>query len=121
MYETGRHVSGFLLRILIVQNPRAIGRITFDEIRELSYGRFRSSGGAISPVREANTNSDQNTTVRRHENVIRETAGGDANEHLITGIAGRKRLLNIHVKKAHMSNGLASSIALSTLLALRLC
>ena len=36
--------------------------------------------------------------------VIRETADGDTNEHLITGIAGKKDFLAIHVKKAHMSN-----------------
>ena len=38
LYENWTDVSGFLSADpRIVQNPRAIGRITFDEMRELSY------------------------------------------------------------------------------------
>lgn len=108
LYENWTDVSGFLSADPhVVEHPRAIGRITFDEMRELSYmGASVLQEEAIFPVREANipiqiknTNSplDKGT-------VIRETADGDVSEHLITGIAGRKDFMAIHVKKAHMSN-----------------
>ena len=108
MYENWTDVSGFLSADpRIVQNPRAIGRITFDEMRELSYmGASVLQEEAIFPVREANIPIQIKNTNRPADTgtVIRETADGDTNEHLITGIAGKKDFLAIHVKKAHMSN-----------------
>ena len=108
LYENWTDVSGFLSADpRIVQNPRAIGRITFDEMRELSYmGASVLQEEAIFPVREANIPIQIKNTNRPEDTgtVIRETADGDTNEHLITGIAGKKDFLAIHVKKAHMSN-----------------
>ena len=101
-------MSGFLSADpRIVENPRAIGRITFDEMRELSYmGASVLQEEAIFPVREANIPIQIKNTNRPEDTgtVIRETADGDVSEHLITGIAGKKDFLAIHVKKAHMSN-----------------
>ncbi|MBF4807952.1 MAG: aspartate kinase [Lancefieldella rimae] len=108
LYENWTDVSGFLSADPhIVEHPRAIGRITFDEMRELSYmGASVLQEEAIFPVRETNipiqiknTNSPSDAGT-----VIRETADGDVSEHLITGIAGRKDFTAIHIKKAHMSN-----------------
>ena len=108
LYENWTDVSGFLSADpRIVQNPRAIGRITFDEMRELSYmGASVLQEEAIFPVREANIPIQIKNTNRPEDTgtVIRETAEGDVSEHLITGIAGKKDFLAIHVKKAHMSN-----------------
>ena len=56
MYENWTDVSGFLSADPhIVEHPRAIGRITFDEMRELSYmGASVLQEEAIFPVRETN-------------------------------------------------------------------
>ncbi|MBF0912059.1 MAG: aspartate kinase [Atopobiaceae bacterium] len=108
LYENWTDVSGFLSADpRIVENPRAISRITFDEMRELSYmGASVLQEEAIFPVREANIPIQIKNTNRPEDagTVIRETADGDVSEHLITGIAGKKDFLAIHVKKAHMSN-----------------
>ena len=108
LYENWTDVSGFLSADPhIVEHPRAIGRITFDEMRELSYmGASVLQEEAIFPVREANIPIQIKNTNRPSDagTVIRETADGDVSEHLITGIAGRKDFTAIHIKKAHMSN-----------------
>ena len=108
VYENWTDVSGFLAADShIVENPRTIHRITFDEMRELSYmGASVLQEEAIFPVREVgipiqikNTNDPS-----RQGTIIRETAEEGSMEHLITGIAGKKDFLAVHVSKAHMSN-----------------
>ena len=108
VYENWTDVSGFLAADPhIVENPRTIHRITFDEMRELSYmGASVLQEEAIFPVREVgipiqikNTNDPS-----RQGTIIRETAEEGSMEHLITGIAGKKDFLAVHVSKAHMSN-----------------
>lgn len=108
IYENWTDVSGFLSADpRIVDDPRTIHRITFDEMRELSYmGASVLQEEAIFPVREVgipiqikNTNDPE-----RRGTIIRETAEEGAREHLITGIAGKKDFLAVHVSKAHMSN-----------------
>ncbi len=64
------------------------------------------------PVREANI-PDQEHKRTQARLSVRQMA--IQTEHLITGIAGKKDFL-MHVKKAHMSPGLASSVALSPIL-----
>ena len=76
-------------------------------MRELSYmGASVRQEEAIFPVREVgipiqikNTNDPS-----RQGTIIRETAEEGSMEHLITGIAGKKDFLAVHVSKAHMSN-----------------
>ncbi len=108
IYENWTDVSGFLSADpRIVDNPRTIHRITFDEMRELSYmGATVLQEEAIFPVREVgipiqikNTNNPDSQGT-----IIRETAEDNEREHLITGIAGRKDFLAVHISKAHMSN-----------------
>ncbi len=107
VYENWTDVSGFLSADpRIVDNPRTIHRITFDEMRELSYmGASVLQEEAIFPVREVgipiqikNTNDPG-----RRGTIIRETAEDNRQEHLITGIAGKKDFIVVHVSKAHMS------------------
>lgn len=108
VYENWTDVSGFLSADpRVVDDPRSIRRITFDEMRELSYmGASVLQEEAIFPVREVgipilikNTNRPEDRGT-----IISETAEVGANEHLITGVAGKKDFLAVHVKKAHMSN-----------------
>ena len=110
LYENWTDVSGFLSADpRIVDNPRPIRRITFDEMRELSYmGASVLQEEAIFPVREANIPIRiKNTNAPRiHGTTIRETAipGENEEEPLITGIAGKKNFKTFHVKKNHMAD-----------------
>ena len=108
VYENWTDVSGFLAADpRIVEKPRSIKRITFDEMRELSYmGASVLQEEAIFPVREANipiqiTNTND---PEARGTVIRESAAERELEHLITGIAGKKDFLAVHIQKAHMSS-----------------
>ena len=106
LYENWTDVSGFLAADpRIVDKPRSIERITFDEMRELSYmGASVLHEDAIFPVRDAqipiqikNTNEpDARGTT------ISETAEG-SDEHLITGIAGMKGYVSIYIAKSNLS------------------
>jgi aspartate kinase len=108
LYENWTDVSGFLAADpRIVDNPRAIHRITFEEMRELSYmGASVLQEEAIFPVREVNIPIQIKNTNRPEDfgTIIRETANEHAEEHLVTGIAGKKDFVGIYVQKAHMSN-----------------
>ena len=108
VYENWTDVSGFLSADpRIIDNPRAIHRITFDEMRELSYmGASVLQEEAIFPVREANIPIQIKNTNDPDApgTVIRENAEEREVEHLITGIAGRRDFTSIHIEKAHMSN-----------------
>ena len=108
VYENWTDVSGFLAADpRIVEKPRSIKRITFDEMRELSYmGASVLQEEAIFPVREANIPIQIKNTndPEARGTVIRESAAERELEHLITGIAGKKDFLAVHVQKAHMSN-----------------
>ena len=108
VYENWTDVSGFLSADpRVVDSPRTIHRITFDEMRELSYmGASVLQEEAIFPVREVgipiqikNTNQPD-----KRGTIIRETAEDNEREHLITGIAGRKNFVAVHIQKAHMSD-----------------
>ena len=108
LYENWTDVSGFLAADpRIVENPRGIHRITFEEMRELSYmGASVLQEEAIFPVREVNIPIQIKNTNAPDDfgTIIRETANEHAREHLITGIAGKKDFMGIYVQKAHMSN-----------------
>ena len=108
LYENWTDVCGFLTADpRIVDDPLTIERITFDEMRELSYmGANVLHEEAIFPVREANipiailnTNQPDATGT-----IIRERVEPHANDPIITGIAGKKDFMSIYVGKTHMSN-----------------
>ncbi|MBP3894652.1 MAG: aspartate kinase [Atopobiaceae bacterium] len=108
VYENWTDVSGFLSADpRIVDDPRTIHRITFDEMRELSYmGASVLQEEAIFPVREVGIPIQiKNTNMpEKRGTIIRETAEDNEREHLITGIAGRKNFMAVHIQKAHMSD-----------------
>ncbi len=103
VYENWTDVSGFLMADpSIIDNPKKIERITYDELRELSYmGAKVLHEDAIFPVREAgipvnirNTNDPKNTgTIIFNRNVP------NIKKRSITGIAGRKDFTVIAIQK----------------------
>lgn len=109
MYENWTDVSGFLMADpRIVRNPKRIRTITYSELRELSYmGASVLHEEAIFPVREANipinilnTNQpDSPGTI-----IVNELDVEDADNDIITGIAGKKDFTAIALYKNHMSD-----------------
>ncbi|MEY8436848.1 aspartate kinase [Atopobiaceae bacterium 24-176] len=108
LYENWTDVSGFLTADpRVVDHPRTIERITFDEMRELSYmGANVLHEEAIFPVREANipiailnTNDpDAGGTI------IRERVETSPDDPVITGIAGKRDFISVYISKTHMSD-----------------
>lgn len=107
VYENWTDVSGFLMADpRIVSNPKEITRITYSELRELSYmGASVLHEEAIFPVKEnnipihiLNTNRplDAGTIIQETSNLPRK--------YPITGIAGKPGFISIYVYKKHMSN-----------------
>ena len=108
LYENWTDVSGFLTADpRIVPRPRAIRRITFDEMHELSYmGASVLHEDAIFPVREANIPIAILNTNHPEERgtIIQERVEQEEGDPVITGIAGKKDFLTVHVSKTKMSN-----------------
>lgn len=108
LYENWTDVSGFLSADpRIVDKPKAIRNITFDEMHELSYmGASVLHEDAIFPVREANIPIAILNTNHPEEQgtIIREYVEPSDSDPAITGIAGKKDFLTIHVSKTNMGN-----------------
>lgn len=111
MYENWTDVSGFLMADpRIVKNPKQIKKITYQELRELSYmGASVLHDEAVFPVREAgipinikNTNEPENPGTIIIGNG--DTEESYENEYIITGIAGKKNFTIFYVYKEHMAN-----------------
>ena len=109
VYENWTDVSGFLMADpTIVDKPEPIERITYSELRELSYiGAQVLHEGTIFPVREKNiplnirnTNDPENKGTMIRENFDGEEVG----DRFITGIAGRKNFSAITITKGGMSS-----------------
>ena len=115
VYENWTDVSGFLMADpKIVKDPQPIERITYGELRELSYiGAQVLHEGTIFPVRKKGiTLNVRNTNQPDHPGtIIKESFGEDDGDHshgLITGIAGRKNYTAISITKI----GLTSEVGL---------
>ncbi len=108
MYENWTDVSGFLMADpRIVENPRNIERITYEELRELSYmGASVLHEDAIFPIREYNIPIHVLNTNRPQDpgTLVLAKIEDDENGPLITGIAGKKGFLSIEIFKRNMSN-----------------
>mgnify|MGYP002527946452 CR=1 FL=1 len=108
LYENWTDVSGFLTADpRIVKRPRSIRRITFDEMHELSYmGASVLHEEAIFPVREANIPIAILNTNHPEERgtIIQERVESSEDDPVITGIAGKKDFLTVHVSKTKMSD-----------------
>ncbi|SKC85729.1 aspartate kinase [Maledivibacter halophilus] len=103
IYENWTDVSGFLMADpRIVKDPEPIEKITYRELRELSYmGASVLHEEAIFPVRDAgipinirNTNEPDNpgTIITKDE----------SSDKIVTGIAGKKDFTVIAIDKNHM-------------------
>lgn len=109
MYENWTDVSGILMADpRIVHHPKRIEKITYSELRELSYmGANVLHEDAIFPVKEKNipinilnTNKPEDTGT-----IIVDTDDDpSSNKQVITGIAGKKDFSVVAISKNHMSN-----------------
>ena len=109
VYENWTDVSGFLMADpTVVQDPEPIERITYSELRELSYiGAQVLHEGTIFPVREKDIPLNIRNTNHPEDNgtMIRESfEGEEVGERFITGIAGRKNFSAITITKSGMSS-----------------
>ena len=108
LYENWTDVSGFLLADpRIVKDPKNIERITYAELRELSYmGASVLHEDAIFPIREYNIPIHVLNTNRPQDpgTLVLDKIDDEVDGPLITGIAGKKGFLSIEVVKRNMSN-----------------
>lgn len=109
VYENWTDVSGILMADpRIVDTPRTIREMTYNELREMSYvGAQVLHEAAIFPVREkdiplnirnTNTPEDPGTLIKEHWDADHEP------ERFITGITGKKDFSVIYFAKRGMSN-----------------
>lgn len=109
VYENWTDVSGILMTDpRIVENPKTIARVTYDELRELSYmGASVLHEDTVFPVRirdipvnirNTNAPDDPGTIIREHfdDELEEET------ERFITGIAGKRNFSIISVYKSRI-------------------
>ena len=107
VYENWTDVSGFLMADpRIVKNPKQMQKISYKELRELSYmGASVLHEDAIYPARMANVPINiRNTNIPEDPGTL-ITAEGDGDEkHIITGIAGSKDFTVVALYKNMMSS-----------------
>lgn len=105
VYENWTDVSGILMTDpRIVENPKPIAKITYNELRELSYmGAEVLHEDAIFPVKEKNIPLNiRNTNIPDAPGtmIVETVEDSDADSgHFITGIAGRKNFTIVAVYK----------------------
>ena len=108
VYENWTDVSGILMADpRIVSEPRSISRLTYAELRELSFmGASVLHEESIMPVKEKgialnirNTNDPSHPGTMIYENIEDDRDG----ERPITGIAGRKNFSIITVYKRNIN------------------
>lgn len=110
VYENWTDVSGILMADpRIVKDPKPVEKITYDELRELSYmGAKVLHEETIFPVKNLNIPLNvRNTNDPSHKGtLIMESfpESEDDCEQFITGIAGKKNFSIIHISKSEMSS-----------------
>ena len=109
VYENWTDVSGILMADpRIVEDPRPIPEVTYDELRELSYsGAQVLHEDAIFPVREKNIPLNIRNTNAPDDpgTMIQERFDSDSDPNrFITGITGKKDFTIISLSKRGMSN-----------------
>ncbi|MBQ7603595.1 MAG: aspartate kinase [Clostridia bacterium] len=107
LYENWTDVSGFLTADpRIVENPGTIDKITYRELRELSYmGATVLHEDAVFPVRTVGIPINIRNTNRPEDRgtfIVPECRPGEGN--VITGIAGRHGFSVICVEKDRMNS-----------------
>ena len=107
LYENWTDVSGFLMADpRVVQNPAGIERLTYRELRELSYmGATVLHEDAIFPVHKAGIPTNiRNTNDPNHPGTMIVDKAKDVQyRYPITGIAGHKNFSLISIEKAMMN------------------
>ena len=108
VYENWTDVSGILMADpRIVPDPLPIERITYNELRELSFvGAQVLHEGTVFPVREKNIPLNiRNTNAPDHPGTLIMESFDDVDDgRLITGIAGKKNYSIITIAKTGMSS-----------------
>ncbi len=108
VYENWTDVSGFLMADpRIIENAKPISRVTYKELRELSYmGASVLHDEAIFPVKEAKIPINiRNTNEPEHPGtVIVDGDNYEDKEEVITGISGRKGFTVIAIYKDNMNS-----------------
>ena len=108
VYENWTDVSGILMADpRIVKDAQTIKRVTYSELRELSYiGAQVLHEATIFPVREKNIPLNiRNTNDPSHPGTMIQEKFDDAVEDgIITGIAGKKDFVIITVTKSGLSS-----------------
>ncbi len=110
-YENWTDVSGILMADpRIVDNPKPIERVTFSELRELSYmGAEVLHEETVFPVRQANIPlyiKNTNDPEARGTLIMEDFEGESDEEHsrFITGITGKKHYTIITMNKMHRTD-----------------
>lgn len=105
LYENWTDVSGIMMvDPRIVKNPRVVPEITYIELRELSYmGANVLHEETIFPVQELNIPINLRNTNSPNDDgtYIKDTV---TDNHIITGIAGKKGFIAYNIYKKHLSN-----------------
>lgn len=110
VYENWTDVSGILMADpRIVKNPKPIERVTYDELRELSYiGAQVLHEATIFPVKEKNIALNiRNTNEPDHPGTLimdKFDDSLDSDERVITGIAGRRNFTTVTVARTGLSS-----------------
>jgi aspartate kinase len=122
VYENWTDVSGILMADpRIVADPAPIRRVTYSELRELSYlGAQVLHEGTVFPVREKNiplnirnTNEPDNPGTM----ILGSIEDEEADDTFITGIAGKKGFSIITICKSGMSSEPGTLLKVYTILA----
>ncbi len=107
LYENWTDVSGFYAcDPRIVQSPKWIPELTYQELRELSYmGANVLHSESIFPVRAADIPIRICNTFRPDDagTYIVKTSYRDVNENAVTGIAGKKGFTVFSIEKSMMN------------------
>jgi len=107
VYENWTDVSGFLMADpRIVKDPKPIEKISYMELRELSYmGASVLHEEAIFPAKAEGIPINIRNTNRPKDPGTMITADPDISENqIISGIAGRKHFTVIGIYKNHLAN-----------------
>ena len=108
IYENWTDVSGFLITDpRIVENPKQIKEISYEELRELSYmGANVLHEDTIFPVQELDIPINIRNTNRPNDDGTIITSKCTDNSQIITGIAGKKNYESITIIKRQKSEKL---------------
>lgn len=108
MYENWTDVSGFLMADpRVVPDAKAIGTVTYRELRELSYmGATVLHEDSVFPVHRAGipTNIRNTNAPQDRGTIIAHGVPEGENPDIITGVAGRMGFSVISVEKAMMNS-----------------